>query len=111
MWQEGDGGDEGVDFVGALEDAVDAGVAIGALRWVLLHEAITTVDLHGLIHGTVQQLRAPDFGDGAFDGIFFDAFAAFARSFRAALANGGERGIDHAYRAIHHGLAALDADS
>jgi hypothetical protein len=69
--------DEPVDFVGAFEDAIDAGIAIGALRRILFHEAVAGIDLHRLVDDVIDHLRAPDFEDRALDRIFLDRLAPF----------------------------------
>ena len=50
------GDEQAVDLVGALEDAVDARVAVGALDRVLLDEAVAAEDLHRLVD---ERSRAP----------------------------------------------------
>ncbi len=66
------GDDEAVDLVGALEDAVDAGVAVGALGGVLLDVAVAGEDLDGLVDDAVEHLGGPDLDDGALDGVVLD---------------------------------------
>ena len=106
--QQPAGDDEAVDFVGAFEDAVDARVAIGALGRILFDEAVAAVDLHRLIDHAVEHLRAPDFDDGALDGVLLDGFAdsLAAREFFVDL---GQSGVHHADGAIDHRLAGVDA--
>jgi hypothetical protein len=105
--QQESGDDETVDLVGAFEDAIDAGVAPGALRGVFLDIAVAAVDLQIRIHRAVQHLRAPDFYDGALDGIFFDALLDFARG--CVGAERGQRGVDGANHTVNEGFAGEDA--
>ena len=56
---------EAVDFVCALEYAIDARIAIGAFDSVVLVESISAVDLDSLIDDVIERLRREDFDDGA----------------------------------------------
>ena len=51
--------DEAVDLVGALKDAVDAGVAVGALGGILLDVAVAGEDLQHLVDDHVEHLAEP----------------------------------------------------
>ncbi len=66
------GRQDSVDFVGAFEDSVDAGVAIEALHRVVLMVAVAAMDLDGFVGHEAQCLRAENLGERAFHGELFD---------------------------------------
>ena len=67
------GDDQPVDFVGALEDSVDARIAVVALRRILLDVAVAAHGGDQLVGHQRQHLRAIDLQDGALDGVLLDA--------------------------------------
>ena len=67
------GDQQPVDLVGALEDAVDAGVAPVALGGVVLDVAGAPEDLHRLVHAVVEDLGGVDLHHRALDVVLLDA--------------------------------------
>ena len=61
------GNQQAVDLVGALEDAVDARVAVVALGRVVADEAVAAVNLHVLVEHEVERLAARHLGDRRLD--------------------------------------------
>ena len=61
------GNQQAVDLVGALEDAVDARVAVVPLGRVVADEAVAAVDLHVLVEDEVERLAARDLEDRRLD--------------------------------------------
>src|SRR6185369_14525523 len=100
--------DKAVNFIRPFEDAIDTGVAVGTLGWILFDEAIASIDLDGFIDDIVDHLRSPDFQDGALDGIFFDGLASFFSSVGACLVDFREKRVHHANGAIDQRLADVD---
>ncbi len=107
--QQKSGDDQAIDFVGAFEDSVDAGVAVGALGGIFFHKSVATVDLDSFVDDEVDHLGAPDFDDGAFDGILFDSFANFFGGVCAGFVDLVQRDVHHADRAVDHSFAGVDA--
>src|SRR5262249_11222253 len=95
-------GDHAVDLVRPFKNAVDARIAIGALRRVLLDEAVTAVDLHDLVDHLIDHLRAPDLQDGALDGVVLDAFAHLRRRVGSVLIDLAQRDVDHTDGTVRH---------
>src|SRR5260221_14426356 len=93
--------DEPVDLIRALEDAIDAVVAIGMGDWIFFHEAVAAEDLHRLIHTAAQRLGAENLGNRAFDRVLLDG----GKLRLPVLATGPARVFDHADGAESHGLA------
>src|SRR5215472_1303992 len=104
------GNDKAVDFVGAFKDAVDAGIAIGALGGILLDKAVAAVDLDGFVDHVVDHLRAPDLDNGALDGVFLDGLAGLGEGVGCSLVDFGESNVHHADRAVDERLTGVDAD-
>src|SRR5690606_12607628 len=61
--------EQAVDLVGALEDAVDATVAVGRLDGVVGREPVTSVDLERLVYHRVEDLRAEHLYEAELDGV------------------------------------------
>ena len=89
--QQESGDDQPVDLVGAFEDAIDAGVAIRALRRILLDKSVARVNLHGLVDDVVDHLRAPDFNDRALDGVLLDRLQRLLRGIGGRFVDLAER--------------------
>src|ERR1039458_4784117 len=89
--------------------AVEAGIAVRALRRILLHVAVSGVDLQHVVHHHVQHLRGPHFEDGALHRVLLDALLDFARGSLGARIHIGEGGIDHADGPVDHGLAGVNS--
>ncbi len=61
------GHEQAVDFVGAFEDPVHAGIAVMPLRGVVPDEAVSAVNLHVFVEHEVEHLARRDLEDRRFD--------------------------------------------
>ena len=71
--------DQAVDLVGALVDARDARVAVGALDRELARIAVAAEHLHRLVHDVGERLARPHLVDRALDGEALDGLEHAAR--------------------------------
>ena len=104
------GDDQPVDLVGAFEDAVDARVAVGALRGILLDVAVAAVDLHGVVHHHSRASPSPTpSGSSTRPRTLRCASGSRGDASAAACVDVGERRVDHADGAVGQRLADVDA--
>ena len=101
------GYDEAVDLICALEDAVDARVAVDALGWVILHVAVSGHDLDQFVSDVIKHFRAKDFEDGALDSILFDALLDLARLVRSLRIECIQSRVHHPRSAVGHALGHI----
>src|SRR5262249_30319020 len=87
--------DQAVDLVRALEDAVDARVAIVALDRILRREAIAAERLQRLVRDEVHRLGAEHLQDRRLDRVLLD------RLLDDPARRVGRRGVDRVGRGIH----------
>jgi len=104
------GGEQSVDLIGALEDAIDAGVAVGTLDHVVLVEAVAAVDLDSFVGDVVDGFRAEDFGDRALDGEFLDRFEHLLRSVGGGRVHRLQGRVDDSADAVDDRLGGKEAD-
>ena len=97
-----------VDLVRALENPVDARIAVHLLDPILLDEAVAAVDLHGLIHHEVQHFRAEDLVDGALDRVLRDRLRGLHARIRPRDVDGLEDRVEEPSSAIDHALQRVN---
>ena len=97
-----------VDLVRALENTVDARVAIRPFRRILFHKAIPGKNLQRLVDHVIDHLRAPHFQNRALDRILLDRFAPFLCRVRARRFNFRQQRVHHPHRAIDQRFADIN---
>ena len=94
-------GQHAVDLVGAFEDAVDAGIAVGVLGTGLRAVAHASVHLHRFVDHVVRHLGAEDLHHGALWGEGRDAFQRRFSLVHAAGCEVGDGVVDVLGGAVH----------
>ena len=106
------GDDQPVDLVRSFKDAVDARIAIGALRRILLNVAVAAHRRNQFIGHQREHLRSVDLQNGTLDGVFLDAarninrLGLFAR--RLCRPYSAKSRINQPRRAIGHGFGCVE---
>src|SRR5690242_715288 len=96
-----------VDFVGTLENPVDARIAIRAAHRIILMESVAAKNLHRFIHHEVQHLASVHLRNRAFDRVFLQHFH---RVRHLVARRRGQRRLDISRAAVHHGLHRENPD-
>ena len=94
------GDQQPVDLICALEQPVDAAIAVGAGRWIVLNKTVSPVDLHGFVGDIVENFRRIHFVDGALDRILLKRAHRLVR----VAVDPVQRAFDQPAGAIRHAL-------
>src|SRR6185437_13074523 len=106
--QQKSGNDKAINFVRAFEDAIDSGITVRSLRWILLDKAIAGINLQSLIHNIIEHLRRPHLNNRTLDRILFNRLESLLACITGGFVYNGKGCVHHAHCAEHQRLADID---